>query len=231
MPIEYAPNELDVVSRNSLALLQTREATEKVAQYAESYLRTKLREASFAWDVLPPRTLDDTLLERSTEYDVPIKIEELEPDATATVLNFRGRADVSYIRQKRIAIPFMTISSSRFQKNESELRVSRSPLTKIIEENALLEMQAQLDDTWMFHCRDAVAATGLEVKNTAEDTLSTSFLQRISKKLIGEERRLSVLLMTQMLWTDILAWGSEMAGTDWVASKTEKGVKANSLLG
>jgi hypothetical protein len=231
MSFDLSPTEMSAMSGNFLALLNDHHGIGKLAQTTESFLRVKLREVSFAWQVLPPVTVDDSVLDRSTDHDTLVKIEELEPDSTATTLNFRGRADISYIRQRRYAIPFWTVSSARFQKEEAELRASRSPLTKIIEENSLLDLQGQIDDTWMFYCRDAVTQTGMEVVNDVDDALSTAFLARIFKRMLAERRKVSVLLMTQILWQDILAWGSEEAGTNWVSDKTTKGVPGDQLLG
>lgn len=231
MAYDYSPQELATISHNFLTLLNDPSGIQKLSQTTESFLRVRLREVSYAWQILPPVTVDDSVLERSTEHDTLVKIEELEPDSVASVVNFRGRADIRYIRQKRYAIPFWPVSSARYQKEEAELRASRSPLTKIIEENSLLDLQEQIDDTFTFNIRDAVGVTGLEVLNGTDPALNTAFLARMFKRMIGEKRKVSVLLMSQILWNDILAWGTEQAGGDWVSQKTERGVPGDQLLG
>ena len=232
MPMyELSPSEQLAISSNFLNIVATPDGREKLAQVTESFIRTKLREVSFGWQILPPVQVDDTVLERSTEHDTLVKIEELEPDADAQVINFRGRPDTKYIRQNRIAIPIWPISTPKYEKDETELRASRSPLTKIVEENSLLELQRIIDDSFMSSANTAVTDSGMTYDDTVETALSTAFIKRVVKKLDNEERRAALLLLTKGLWDDVLAWGSEEAGTEWVSKKTQEGVKSGDQLG
>jgi len=228
--LDFTPQDLVVSSYNTLAALNTREGMDKLSALSDTYLRTFLREASVFWQIQPPNTIDASILDRATDVDTLVKIEELEPDSTAFTGNFRGRAPFQYIRQDRYAVPFFKVMSNRYRKEEIEFMASRSPLSKIIEENTMLDMQERIDETGWAMYRAAVEASSMKVNDPNSTQLSTQFLVQMAKRMVAERRRLSVFALSEVLWMDILAWGSEEAGSQWVSLKTEKGVDSDRLL-
>lgn len=228
--LDFTPQDLVVASYNTLAALNSREGMDKLSALSDTYLRTHLREASVFWQIQPPNTIDASVLDRATDVDTLVKIEELEPDSTAFTANFRGRAPYKYIKQDRYAVPFYKVMSNRYRKEEIEFMASRSPLSKIIEENTLLDMQEAIDDVGFSTYRDIVEYSKMKIKDSNNVQLSTQFIVQMAKRMVAERRRLSCLAMSEILWMDILAWGSEEAGAQWVSAKTEKGVDTDRLL-
>jgi len=127
------------------------EYLEKVADAGDLYVQKKLRENSFARKIIQPKTVTERECQRSLTEDSLEYVDDIEPDSIAMHINWRGEPEKSWIMGKRYAIPFHTISSDIFQKTESELRAYRMPITKIIEQNIIRDIQEQEDVTFMQH--------------------------------------------------------------------------------
>jgi len=138
------------------ALRQGGETMEKVGQATGTYIQHKLRENSFARKVLPPQTVTEKECQRSLTQDSLEYVDDIEPDSVAMRINWRGEPDKTYIMGKRYSIPFSTISSDRFQKAEDELRAYRMPLTKVIEQNIVRDIQEQEDVAFLNHVKAAL---------------------------------------------------------------------------
>jgi len=131
---------------------------EKLAQLGGSYIRDRLREVSFVRKILPPEQVTRTDCQRSTKHDTLVKIVDIEPKSRAMVISFRGKPSATFIRGPRAEVGFFTISSAIFQKAEQELLAYEMPLTKIIEENSVKDIQELEDREFVTHIEAACQA-------------------------------------------------------------------------
>jgi hypothetical protein len=129
------------------------DSLEKLGEVTGLYIQEKLRENSFARKILPPQTVTQAELTRRVDDEGFSFIDDLEPDSLAMRINMRGEPDKVYIEAPRYEIRFGMISSQRFQKSENELRSYRMPLTKVIEQNTIKDIQEQEDTIFMDHVR------------------------------------------------------------------------------
>ena len=142
--------------------LNSDEGKEKTAQDLETFIRDKLRENAFSRKILTPKnvTRNTPGVQVSTNHDTLIYIDEIEPNSRAMTLTFRGEPKARYIRADRYEIPFHMIASEKFEKTEEELLAYRMPLTKVIEDNSVLDIQEIEDYRFIVHAEAAVQATG-----------------------------------------------------------------------
>src|SRR5512142_1697918 len=138
------------------------EGKEKIAEYGGSYIRDRLREVSFARKVLPPEQVTRTDCQRSVNHDTLVKIVDVEPKSRAMSLSFRGQPTARFIRAPRFEIPFFTISSEKFEKTEQELLAYEMPITKIIEENSVKDIQAIEDRQFLIYVEACIQAYQLD---------------------------------------------------------------------
>jgi len=136
----------------------TSEGKEKIAEFGGTYIRDRLREVSFARKIVPPTPVQRTELQRSVNHDTLVKIVDIEPNSRAMSLTFRGQPTARLIRAPRFEIPFFTISSEKFEKHEQELLAYEMPITKIIEENSVKDIQAIEDRQFLLYVEAAVQA-------------------------------------------------------------------------
>ena len=140
----------------------TTEGKEKIAEFGGTYIRDRLREVSFARKILPPQPVQRTECQRSVNHDTLVKIVDIEPNSKATAITFRGQPTARFIRAPRFEIPFFTISSEKFEKTEQELLAYEMPVTKIIEENSVKDIQEIEDRQFLLFIEAAVQAYQLD---------------------------------------------------------------------
>lgn len=157
--------------------LDTNEGKEKIAQYSGSYVRDRLREVSFARKIVPPETVTRADCQVSTHHDTLVKIIEIEPNSRAMTLTFRGQPTARFIRAKRAEAAFFTISSEKFEKTEQELMAYSMPVTKIIEDNTVKDIQEVEDREWLIHVEAAVQALQAEANGGSVTTLNATSVQ------------------------------------------------------
>lgn len=227
------------------AHLSTTEGKEKVAAKAQTYVRDKLRENSFLRKIIPPRMVQASECQRSTNHDTLIFMDEIEPNSRAMSMTFRGEPTSRLISGSRYEIGFYSISSEKFEKPEQELLAYRMPITKVIEENSVKDIQEIEDYRGLVHFEAAVQATGYIVRgeqaqddanengtgNGVRGTVQKGDLIALFKELDGRRRRLNKILMNEEDWDDIMAWTIEDFGDSVTSKVVVEGYTYNKLLG
>lgn len=156
--------------------LGSAEGKEKLAEYGGSYIRDRLREVSYARKVLPPEQVTRADCQRSVNHDTLVKIIDIEPQSRAMAISFRGQPSARFIRGSRAEVAFFTISSEQFQKTEQELLAYDMPITKIIEENSVKDIQEIEDREFTTHIEAACQALQQEANGGVATALNASGL-------------------------------------------------------
>jgi len=146
--------------------LDTREGKDKLAQLGGSWIRDKLREVSFARHILPPEQVTRADCQRSVNHDTLIKIVDVEPQSRAMAITFRDQPTARFVRAPKFEIPFFTISSEKFEKTEQELLAYEMPITKVIEDNTVKDIQEVEDREFLRHIEAGVQALQTETNST-----------------------------------------------------------------
>jgi hypothetical protein len=138
--------------------LNTSEGKEKIAEVGSVYIRDRLREVCFVDKIQPPEPVTRTDCQRSVNHDTLVKIVDIEPQSRAMSITFRGQPTARFLRAARVEVPFFTISSEKFEKTEQELLAYEMPITKIIEDNSVKDLQEVKDRTWLLFVEAGVQA-------------------------------------------------------------------------
>ena len=160
--------------------LSSNEGKEKLAEYGGSYVRDRLREVAFCRKVLPPQQVTRADCQVSVNHDTLVKIVNVEPKSRAMVMSFRGQPTANFIRAPKAEIGFVTISSEMYQKNEQELLAYDMPITKVIEENVVKDIQEIEDREFIIHAEGAVQALQTEANGGVATSLSSITVQASS---------------------------------------------------
>lgn len=139
------------------------EGKQKLAEFGGNWIRDKLREVSFARHIIPPKDVTRDECQRSVNHDTLVKIVDIEPQSRAMAIDFRGTPTARFIRAARAEFAFFTISSEIFEKTEQELLAYEMPITKIIEDNSVKDIQEVEDREFLRHIEAAVQALQTEV--------------------------------------------------------------------
>jgi len=157
--------------------LASAEGKEKMAEYGGSYIRDRLREVAFSRKVLPPEQVTRADCQRSVNHDTLVKIIDIEPKSRALAITFRGQPTARFIRGSRAEVAFYTISSEIFQKTEQELLAYEMPITKIIEENSVKDIQEIEDREFTIHVEASVQALQQEANGGVVTALNKTTVQ------------------------------------------------------
>lgn len=163
-----------------LSQLGDPQAKTKIAAQFGGYIRDRLREASFAEQVLPPQTVDRSQCQVSVNHDALVKIEFLEPKSRAAVVTFRGEPTAKFVRGDKVEVPFFTIMSEMYQKPEQEFLAYPFPIGKVIEQNSVRDIGEIQDREFLIHAESCVQALQAEANGGSVTSLSASALQGVT---------------------------------------------------
>jgi hypothetical protein len=138
--------------------ISSSEGKEKAAAFGGNWVRDRLREVSYARKVFTPKDVTRADCQVSANTDTLYKLVQLEPRSRALVMTFRGQPRANFIRAPRAECAFFTISSEMFMKTEQELMAYDMPITKLIEENSVKDIQEIEDVEMTTHAEACVQA-------------------------------------------------------------------------
>jgi hypothetical protein len=145
---------------------------QKTAAETSGFIRDRLREVAFVRSIMTPKPVTRADCQVSVNHDTLVKIVELEPKSRAVSMTFRGEPPTEYIRGERIECAFFTISSQKFQKKQEELLAYTMPITKIIEENSVKDLQEIEDREFVINVEAAVQSLQQEQNGGAVTSLT-----------------------------------------------------------
>lgn len=228
-------NDSSVTARavNSLFVQKMDDKTwgSKMAEAGSAYIREILRETSFARKIQPPEQVSRGDLQRSTQHEGATKIVDVEPGSRAFPINWRSQAPGRWISARRVEFNFFTITTERYEKTEQELMTYEMPITKIIEQNAVKDIQSVEDDRWIQSAEAAVAASGLQQIKGSANALTKRDLANGFKMLDSNRQRVDTILMTTSLFDDILGLEFTDLGDKMASEIIVNGYAYNNLLG
>lgn len=200
----------------------------KVADTAGLFIAQKLRERSFARQILTPRSVQRYDLQVETTHDQLYMVDEKEINVSAAkAISFKGEPDAEYITGNRYKINIFEIASKIFEKKEIELLAFTQPVTKIIEENTVREIE-EVEDSYFLANVDASAvqsgnlvsfATGAGGQLT-KGAIKAGLNLIESKRLIGRK-----VLMCKVTFNDFFTMVYQDVGSDMLKEILVNGFK------
>ena len=226
-------DQIDAATFNNLFVsrLDSAEGLEKAAQAGGAFVRERLRELSFARSILPPEYVTKADCQRSVNHDTLVKIVDIEPQSSAAAVNFRGKAYERYVKGDRYEIPFFKIESERFRKNEAELLAYDYPVTKVIEENSVKDIQKQEDGKFIEFTDAVIVANGKAVARTDGSVPTSKNLVALFKALDTDEMSVGTVLMHKAAWDDFMTQEASKIGSPLASEIIVNGYKYNTILG
>lgn len=225
--------ELDLFKADTQTWLKEINGPEqaKLADAAGLFIAQKLRERSFARQILTPRTVTRYDLQVNANNDqLYYRAEKEVATAPAKAINFRAEPDAEYITTRRFDIYIFEIASKLYAKKEIELLASTQPVTKIIEENSVREIEEVEDSFFLRYSDDAAAnATGgsnlISFSTGAAGALTKGALKAIKNQIARNRLICSCILMSQITFNDFLTMTYQDLGSDLLKEVTVEGYK------
>lgn len=225
------PSELDATTFNNLFIerLDTTEGLQKTASAGAAFVRSKIREIGFARRILPPENVTRADCTRSTSHDTLIKIVDIEHDSKAMAVNFASEADERYLQGKRYAIPFFKVESEKFVKSEGELLAYDYPITKVIEENSVKDIQRVEDEKFIEYAEAAISVTGKRLASTGTSATRRE-MTSLFKMISFDKLTVGCVLMTTIDLDDYMIQPATEIGSPAASEITVNGYKYPTIM-
>ena len=223
--------DLDAHTFNNVFIerLDTTEGLQKTAAAGAAFVRSKIREIGYARRVLPPESVTRVDCTRSTDHDTLVKIVDIEVDSKAKAVNFAGNADERYIKGKRYALPFFKIESEKFVKQEGELLAYDYPVTKVIENNSIKDIQFTEDSKFTEHSDAAIAISGKFI-NSAATSMDRASVNSLFKMIDFDKLVVGCCLMNTVDYDDWMIQPATSIGSPLASEITSGGYKYQTIL-
>jgi len=222
---------LDAETFNNIFVtrLNTSDGIEKAAAAGGAFVRERIRELAFSRAVLPPEHVTKADCEKSVNHDTLVKIVGIEPQSTAMALNYRGSGNERWVEGSRYEIPFYKIASDKFSKTEAELLAYDFPVTKVIEDNSVKDIQKVEDSKFIEGAEAMVAATGKV--GGASGPVDRSALVSLFKLLDNDELAVGCIVMNKSDHDDWMTQPATDVGDHLASEMAVNGYKYNTILG
>jgi len=202
--------------------------TKEAEAEGTAFIRQKLRQESFAREIIEPVMLADDEIDRDENTDQPKKIVEKEPNSVATFVPFSGSATRTWFRGGRFAVYFGKTESQRFSKNKFELMTYQNDIRKILSDNSVKDMADQ-EDTKFTDTVNAIIAA-----NSAQLTVASAFTSSAFKlgfqAVVNRLQPIGKILMTKSLYYEALDLPATSVGNDVASRHYDLGIEAEEKL-
>lgn len=207
------------------------------------FTRVRIRESSFFEKLLPSTKISDDELTPQLATDKPVKLVNREPGSPgACTVPFGTQPIQYYIRGDRYAVFFDRLVTPKFTKDVTELRTYGYDIRQVISDNAILDMDAELDrkmlaavDSIIGAEGSTVAATGVVQNKKIVDPLGITRqalfqMKKILKSTFAKLETATALVNYNTI-EDIAAQGRDEVGGDLSESLYVEGFQQKRLLG
>jgi len=221
-------------------MLESPEETRTLTEAGVTHIKHRLREQSFARQIIPPQNVTKYDCQRSVDTDTIEKIVDIEPLSTAMAMNFRSNAPANFVEGTRYRIPFFKVETPLYEKSEEELLAYEMPVVKIVEDNSVKDIQETEDEAFLRYSTIGVQATGQVLQITGTNVLSDKRMLTEAFKLIdggvpgaARPNRLHTgcMLMNNQTFDDWLGMPNEQTGTPLTSEVTKDGYQYHQILG
>jgi hypothetical protein len=194
-----------------------------------AFIRLKVRQESFAREVINPILLGDDEIDRDENTDQPKKIVEKEPDSVATFVTFQGTGPRTWFKGPRYAVKFGKTESQRFTKNKFELMTYQNDIRKILSDNSVKDMSDEEDKKFIVTIDDLVALNPA-VQLTASPAFNSTAFRKCFQAMVRRRQPIGKILMTKELYYEALDLPATSVGDDVASRHYDEGIEDEEKL-
>ena len=195
---------------------------------ATAFTRMKMRQESFARELIEPVMLGDDEIDIDENTDQPKKIVEKEPDSVATFVPFHGSGPRTWFRGSKYAIYFGKTESPHFTKNKFELMTYQNDIRKILSDNSVKDMSDQEDKKFTDTVNAILTLNPTQV--TAAPVFGSAAFKRGFQALVNRRQPIGKILMTKSLYYESLDLPATSVGNDVASRHYDQGIESEEKL-
>ena len=195
-----------------------------------SFIRSQLREASFARRILFPTVLEQGEYQRAVDHDLPVHLVDLEPDSRAYRMSYRGTPKSAWIVGRRVEMTFGMITSDVWRKHRVEMMAYPYDIKRVISDNLIKDMAAEEDATYYAGCH-AIAEANPDQCVDVTSRLSRDGLISGIQALLAQKIPQGTMLCAAETWWDLARRPAVDVGDQFSERLMTQGVDAVDLFG
>jgi hypothetical protein len=203
--------------------------TKEAADEGSRFIRSKMRQDSFAREILEPVELGPDEIDRDENTDQPKKIIEKEPDSTATFATFKGTGQRTFFKGPRYSVPFGKVESQHFTKSKFELLTYQNDIRKILTDNSVKDMAEQEDQKFMDLVNAAIGVSSNSA-NGGADFNGAGHIKQGIQMLLNKQIPCGKILMSKHLYYEILDWTQTTFGDTVAGRHYDDGIEGEKTL-
>lgn len=197
-------------------------------------IRRRLRENGFSRLILPFRTVSDADLNYLPDTELPVIVEEMEPDSPgAKAIPFNDTADTAFYRGDKFVVYFCKITTREFVKNVDELRTYKNDLRQIITDNSLKDIHTAEDERTINEVDQIVGTAGAsdgaaDVQQNFEIAggITRANYKEVLNHLEDRELNNGLFLMNRHTIKEFLEWPHDEIGGELAQKLLQEGASA-----
>jgi len=121
------------------------------------FIRTQVRERGIYRRVIPMKEATDDMLTPQVDTDLPVIVEEMQPDSPAAVsVPFRTLPSNWYVQGKKFRVTFSRIQTPQFQGDVDVLRTWKMDIRQVISDQASKDIMAEEDRAFISALNNAL---------------------------------------------------------------------------
>ena len=202
----------------------------EAADEGSRFIRAKMRQDSFAREILEPVELGPDEIDRDEHTDQPKKIIEKEPDSTATFVTFKGTGERTWFKGPRYSVKFGKVESQHFVKSKFELLTYQNDIRKILTDNSVKDMADQEDAKFIETVKAAHGAATGAAATLKNGVLTAASINTGIKTLLSRKIPVGKILMTKSRYYDALEMEASVIGNDVASRHYDEGVESEQKL-
>ena len=202
--------------------------TKEAEAEGSAFIRMKLRQESYAREIIEPVLLSDDEIDRDEDTDQPKKIVEKEPDSVATFVPFMGSGQNTWFKGPRFAVYFGKTESQHFTKSKFELMTYQNDIRKILSDNSVKDMADQEDKKFTDTINAILALAPTQV--LAPGTFTSSAFKAGFQNLVNRRQPIGKMLMTKSLYYEALDLAATSVGNDVASRHYDQGIESEEKL-
>lgn len=207
------------------------EGPEKTAAAITDFVRTYIREDSFARKILPPKEVTATDLVQQLDTDQPMRIVEMDQRSEAYAVTYLEGAETRYYKGKKAPVFYNTIESEKFHKPLEEIMTYRTPIKTLIQQNYLKDLQKAEDKKFIEAVDTIIEANPATHKHTSAGPIKFATLVEGIKLMTDKEVPMGSFLICESDFLDLLKQDSNTIGSHVVEDVIVNGFSYTKLLG
>lgn len=197
------------------------------------FIRSRMRQDSFAREILNPVEISADELDRDVDTDQPKKIIEKEPDSVASFVTFKGAGQKTIFRGPRYSVYFGKVESQHFTKSKFELMTYQNDIRKILTDNSVKDMADEEDRKFIETVDDLAETAGQTFDCAALGTsgeLDGGVIRAGIQKLLAKKIPLGKILMSKSLYYRVLDLPATTIGDQIAMRHYDEGIEAEQKL-